>query len=45
MATLSELDEERRRKRQKGTGDLRPDEKRRERAAKSCSVVEGESVV
>lgn len=31
VALLSELDEDKRRKRRKGSGDLRPDEKNRER--------------
>ncbi len=37
----SELEEDVRRKRRKGSGDLRPDEKKRDRAD-SCSMVEGE---
>lgn len=40
----SELEEERRRKRRKGSGDLRPDEKSRERG-ESCSEGDGESRV
>lgn len=42
---LSELEEERRRKRRKGSGDLRPDEKRRERDVASRSTVAEESAV
>lgn len=40
---LRELDDDRRRKRRKGSGDLRPEEKRRERAEDSCSDVEAKS--
>lgn len=45
MVTLSELDEESRRKRRKGSGDLRPEEKRRERADGSYSEVQDESAM